>query len=82
MATRCNSIGVVSGSLAANALAQLGVLAPEFRPRASKLLVAAVMGGALTYGFAQIQVNQTGELYIRPGIAMELASINVSWPLD
>jgi len=46
------SIGLARGQC----LAQLGVLAPEFRPRASKLLVAAVMGGALTYGFAQIQV--------------------------
>jgi len=74
--------GLVTGTIGANAQAQLGTLAPGFRSIQSRLLVGSVIGASLSYGFAQIQVNNAGEVYIRPSSEMQQASITVIWALD
>jgi hypothetical protein len=60
---------------------QLGTLPVEFRPVVSRLCIVGIVAG-LNAGYAQLLIAPTGEIFIRPNLAMEIAAIQASWPLD
>jgi hypothetical protein len=74
--------GRISGELAPNALAQIGTLAPGFRPLAGQNFSVSINTGLqLSVGVLEI-LAPAGDVYIRPLAPMTFVDIHVTWPLD
>lgn len=74
--------GRISGGIGANQQAQVGILAPIYRPVITKNFVVSIYVTTISLGVGLLEIRPNGQVLITPLSSMETLTVDVVYPLD